>query len=835
MIINYYKFLDFIFEAYSVEQSKQKADEFMLSIYKSKAVASKKAGIKKREVNKEDLPITNDEWKQITQEISRLKAEKKQEELDSITDEKFLRVMEILNLINTEGKLTEEETEKVEEQAKNDPFYLRLQEITKNNPEMIDYFIRLFYRDYKNFDIELDTTKDDNDYDSVRNSLGAFLYYKDDDKIEWNQQNEFGGFGSSLTMFNQLDKTIQDKILNSFDKYKKMQDEQLKKPKGDRVPGFDMLSNDIRDMKIESYADMLLDRLPTGVVDEKNPSINAPNLLAEYRKLKDNDPLKIKIKQTLSKLVTILLDNGVSFESKRQEVKDRDGKVIKDKNDKPVYQKIFPEVEKQFKMRKGTRDDPQEDKSLEGFITRVESKIQGLSNVGVERFYNIIDEVNEKYGKQNGAEVIFVNDKKSDKPIIVIQVKTSNANWFLHNNRDRKKIQVKDEETGESKSEWDSGRLTPTGHCIAYPPGSNRWNSYMKDPISGTYNRKLYYVYNFNLDVSDQMFPFGIIVDEDGKVASAHRKDDTGIATTVEKTIEEWGLDFDSIFTGLTPEEKERRILKTQAQKKIQEKNIPIDNFKKYLEYADPNIGGGIPLLNSVEEGSLEKVNLLAQYNADFNEPASILEKAIHYYFDTRNKVYDAIVSKLLEERIVNIEGSTKNLGHNPISAIKSYLKTGSYQRLKYLLSKNINFKVYDPSSICLEYVNTVDDILLLLNYGLRINREVNEDPVYKVMFPKKIVDAAFILTSKEILNKIPAKKDLSPRDVSCHEIFSHALIWSVETNNFEYFKMVLDISKQRLDAGENDFIVTFLNTDLDIPERFENYLEIKTDEIYEE
>ena len=51
MITNYYSFLDFLFESYSVEQSKQRADEFMISIYKSKAIAEKKVNIKRRFIN----------------------------------------------------------------------------------------------------------------------------------------------------------------------------------------------------------------------------------------------------------------------------------------------------------------------------------------------------------------------------------------------------------------------------------------------------------------------------------------------------------------------------------------------------------------------------------------------------------------------------------------------------------------------------------------------------------------------------------------------------------------------------------------------------------------
>ena len=822
MITNYY---NFIFEVYSAEQSKEKADEFIVSIYKRRAEAIKKASIKRREMEIGETPISNEEWIAIKADIDKLKAEKKQDEINAITDPKYLRVIQISDIINTEGKLTDDEIADITEKAKNDPFYLRLKELTKNDPEMIDYFIRLFYRDYKNFNINLDNTADNNNYQEVRNALGPFTYNKTDDEIIWNTSNNYGLFGSVLDRFKKLDKSIQDKILNNFDKYKKLQEIELKK--SERVPGIDMMSNDVRDLQIDTYTDLLLERLPTGVKDKDGKYI-APNLLEEYRQLKNSDPLKIKIKDVLSKLVSILLNNGVSFESKREELKDRDGKVIKDKSGNPVYTKIFPQVEKQFKMRKGTQNDPQEDKSLEDFITRVKSKIQGLSNVGVDKLYELVDETNEKFGKENGAEVVFVNDKESDKPIIVIRVKSAKANWYLHNNNNRKQIKVTDEETGETRNEWNSGRLSPTGHCIAWPIGSNMWNTYMTD------SRKLYYVYNFGLDVTDNRFPFGVIVEEDGNITSAHAKDDTSISFQVKSIIEGWGLDFDTIFIGLTPEEKEIRYKKMNSSKRIQQKGISLEDFKECLEYADPNIGGGIPLLNSVEEPNLEKVKLLASKNADFNEPSNILRILVSRYIASKNRVYDEIVTELLKERIANIGGVTKNLGHNPIPTLKIFSNEEYRTELEYLLSKKINFEVYDPTSTILESVSKIEDILLLLNYGVRINASSNEEHVYEILFPKKIVDSSFINMSKQILNKIPAKKDLREYDIAVHSIFEYALYWSVKSNNFEYFKMILDISKARLDAGENDFIEEFLDKSVKMPDNFKNYLKSKLDDIYD-
>ena len=180
----------------------------------------------------------------------------------------------------------------------------------------------------------------------------------------------------------------------------------------------------------------------------------------------------------------------------------------------------------------------------------------------------------------------------------------------------------------------------------------------------------------------------------------------------------------------------------------------------------------------------------------------------------------------------------TKNLAHNPLPDIREYLEISNIDKLKYLLSKNVDFPDYDTRSKILGKVKFVEEISLLLNKGFRINQE-NEDHVYSVMFPNNKVTSDFINFSKQILNKIPNKNSLNQYEISCFSIFVYALTWSVTSGNFDYFKMVLDISKTRLDAGEDDFIEEFIDdfTDDDglvnIPPNFKSYLKDKLEDIY--
>ena len=107
-------------------------------------------------------------------------------------------------------------------------------------------------------------------------------------------------------------------------------------------------------------------------------------------------------------------------------------------------------------------------------------------------------------------------------------------------------------------------------------------------------------------------------------------------------------------------------------------------------------------------------------------------------------------------------------------------------------------------------------------------------------MFPDNSVDNNFIEKSRQILNAIPAKNALRQYDTSCPAIFEEALIWSsLEPKNFNYFKMVLDISKVRIDSGEDDFLESFSQKIKSkiffILPQFKTYFNEKIDEIYED
>ena len=254
-----------------------------------------------------------------------------------------------------------------------------------------------------------------------------------------------------------------------------------------------------------------------------------------------------------------------------------------------------------------------------------------------------------------------------------------------------------------------------------------------------------------------------------------------------------------------------------------------------------PQLAGGRILLNSVidpftGEGSLKKVKLLAQKNANFNEPANILNVAVKEYFKHKNKERNLIVDELLKIRKENINGILTDLGNNPVMQLKSYLKEQKNAELEYILNKiKNNYDYYDPEGKLMGFVENIEQILYLTKNGCKINN-LYFDRISKFLFPNNIVTDEFIKISKEILEKIPSKSAKTEFNVSVYAIFLKALLWSLKTNNFNYFKMVIDISKRRLDENEDDFIDVFLeqttkNGKSVLPEKFKVYLNQKLDE----
>jgi len=241
--------------------------------------------------------------------------------------------------------------------------------------------------------------------------------------------------------------------------------------------------------------------------------------------------------------------------------KDDNGKV--DEKQQKSLQRVFYSKLKDFK-------------NLNELIDYALNYLKSLNNGQFSKFVQKIDEVNTKFGPQNGAKIIYDKDG-----YLVIEVMTYIANRELNGH---------------------------TSHCIARSQGY--WDNYLE-----SYNKQ-YYIYNFNLEPTNARSVIGMTIKPNGELRAAHDKLDASVLTNFKSLVKEWGLSMDA-FPPMSKEEQDIRKRRIEASKKIVETNVSVEDAIKALEDgADPNAKGGLPLKNAVKADNFDLVNLLLQKGA---------------------------------------------------------------------------------------------------------------------------------------------------------------------------------------------------------------------------
>jgi len=218
-------------------------------------------------------------------------------------------------------------------------------------------------------------------------------------------------------------------------------------------------------------------------------------------------------------------------------------------------------------------------KSLDQIIDAAVNYIKSVNNNQFSKFIKKIDEVNGKFGQQNGARIVYDQDG-----YLVIEVYSYIANRELNGH---------------------------TSHCIAR--SGSYWDSYLED-----YNKQ-YYVYNFNLDPTDPNSVIGMTIRPDGTLRAAHNRPDSNVQGKFKEIMKDWKIPFE-LFAPMTREEMEVKRKRIEASKKIIEPNLTFEVAEKALQDgADPNSRGGLPLKNAVIANNKELVKLLLQKGAMAN------------------------------------------------------------------------------------------------------------------------------------------------------------------------------------------------------------------------
>ncbi len=290
-----------------------------------------------------------------------------------------------------------------------------------------------------------------------------------------------------------------------------------------------------------------------------------------------DDIEKLKLEKSYKKFYNELLPQQkkwVEDASKQQQEKLRDigiafGQMGKD-DDGVVDPKLQKSLHRVFYSKLGdfTR--------LDSLIDYALNYIKSLNNNQFSKFMKKIDEVNTKFGQNNGARIVYDKDG-----YLVIEVNSYVANRELNGH---------------------------TSHCIAR--SGSYWDSYLED-----FNKQ-YYVYNFNLDPTDNKSVIGMTIRPNGELRAAHDKVDNNVMSTFKSIIKGWDVPFE-LFAPMTREEVEVKKKRIEASKKIVQTNISVEEAEKCLnDGADPNAKNGLPLKNAVKSDNKDLVKLLLSKGA---------------------------------------------------------------------------------------------------------------------------------------------------------------------------------------------------------------------------
>lgn len=229
-------------------------------------------------------------------------------------------------------------------------------------------------------------------------------------------------------------------------------------------------------------------------------------------------------------------------------------------------------------------------RSLNEVINAANNFIKASNIDGQQKFIEALIGVNKKFGELNGAEVVF-----DENNILVIEVRSFQANRVLNAN---------------------------TSHCIKDSQG--HWDSYVGDK---NFNKQ-YYIYNFNLSPSDNYSIIGITIEPKKSIRACHAKNDASLGTgsTFPNLLKDWQKKYNinddlwSYFTPMTDQEIEIKKKRIEANKKIINPGLSVEQIKKLVEDGgDPSAGGGKPLLNAVVEKNKEKMKYLLEIGASPN------------------------------------------------------------------------------------------------------------------------------------------------------------------------------------------------------------------------
>lgn len=216
------------------------------------------------------------------------------------------------------------------------------------------------------------------------------------------------------------------------------------------------------------------------------------------------------------------------------------------------------------------------------------------------RYLDFCKKVDECVGKLGaaGAEFIYPFEPEdrfdpeiNKKGILIIEVRSYSANVMLNGH---------------------------TAHCIKDSLGN--WDSYI-----GDHDNRQYYIYDFNVPLTDDRSTIGITIEPRQSVRACHNRRDTSVDTTKFKDIlksyeNDHNIDIDlwSLLKPMTSEEIERKERAKIANRKIIQPGLTLEEITKLIkdDNADINKDNGKCLENAVDENDILKVEGILKLGA---------------------------------------------------------------------------------------------------------------------------------------------------------------------------------------------------------------------------
>lgn len=396
---------------------------------------------------------------------------------------------------------------------------------------------------------------------------------------------------------------------------------------------------------------------------------------------------------------------------------------------------------------------------LNEVIQAAQANLRSANNLGVNQMIRVVNKANQQYGEINGAEIVF-----NENEVLVLDIKSYQTNKLINSNT---KHCIKD-----NLYQWDS-----------YVGGDEKFN-------------KQYYIYNFNLEPSDNLSVIGVTIDSNHSINAAHAKDDGGVSSYLKSYLKQWQKEYDlsgdiynEVLIPMSPEdiaEKKRRV---KANRELKKDGLSIEQIRGYIsDGGDPNVDNGKPLEHLIKADRIDDVDVLLSDLGALTDIGNTNDYPIKY-----TKSFDML--KMLIKHGATI---TSRLIEQPNIL-------GNYDIMKYLLDNGANPNdgkglalrnavqnhYYDVLQLLFEYGGIIDNrasltTRIIIDHdtdGVCVDMLLNQIEKENLVSPEKIgrivtwLNSPSCKTKKEIKIKyLKGFIEIAERKNDDHEFIDEAL-----------------------------------------------------------